>query len=203
MDRAEESDDALMAAVVTKDQEAFEELMRRHQGWARAMLRGMVRDRDLADDLVQEAFSRVYQHAHTYKGKGSFVGWLRRIAANLAKDSIRKRAKGKAVSLDQIGQAEIADLQPGPASVLGSKWLSQDIRAALETLSEEHRSVIVMRFFGNKSLQEIAAELACPLGTVKSRLHYALQEIRNAVLIEDTKEKEVSKRDRRHHFEDA
>lgn len=186
MSLAEQSDDALVADVVKKDQAAFAELMRRHQGWARSMLRGIVRDQDLADDLAQEAFSRVYQHAHSYKGKGSFVGWLRRIAVNLAKDAIRRRSKGKAVSLNDLATPEIADRQPGPEAVLGSKWLSQEVRAAMEGLSEEHRTAVIMRFFGNKSMQEIAADLGCPVGTVKSRLHYALQHIRDSVAIEET-----------------
>ena len=185
MGRAEESDDVLMADVVKKDQGAFEELMRRHQGWLRSMLRGIVRDQNLAEDLAQEAFSRVYQHARSYQGKGSFIGWLRRIAVNLAKDSIRKLAKNRAVSLDDTASPEVVDPQPGPAAILGSNWLAQEVRAAIETLSEEHRAVVVMRFFDGNSLQEIAAELGCPVGTVKSRLHYALQHIRASVLIED------------------
>ncbi len=185
MSRAELSDDALMADVVQKDQEAFAELLRRHQGWTRAMLRGIVRDQGIAEDLAQEAFARVFRHARTYKGKGSFIGWLRRIVVNLAKDALRKRGRGKAVSLDDLSSPEIADRQPGPADILGSKWLSQEVRAAMATLSEEHRAVVVMRFFGNKSMQEIAADLGCPVGTVKSRLHYALQQIRDVVPIED------------------
>lgn len=184
MGRAEDSDDVLMAGVVKRDQGAFEEVVRRHQGWLRSMLRGIIRDQGLAEDLAQEAFSRVYQHAHTYQGKGSFIGWLRRIAVNLAKDSLRKRAKGKAMSLDDDTSPDVVDRQPGPAAVLGSKFLSQEVRDAIESLSEEHRAVVLMRFFDGKSMQEIAADLECPVGTVKSRLHYALQQIRNLVLID-------------------
>lgn len=185
MGRAEDSDDVLMADVVRRDQGAFEEVIRRHQGWLRSMLRGIVRDQGIAEDLAQEAFSRVYQHAHTYQGKGSFVGWLRRIAVNLAKDSLRKRAKGKAVSLDDDASPDVVDRQPGPAAILGSKFLSQEVRDAIETLSPEHRAVVLLRFFDGKSMQEIAEDLGCPAGTVKSRLHYALQHIRTSVLIDE------------------
>jgi len=185
MGRAEESDDVLMAGVVQRDQGAFEEVIRRHQGWLRSLLRGIVRDQGLAEDLAQEAFSRVHQRAHTYHGKGSFVGWLRRIAVNLAKDALRRRARGKAVSLDDDSSPDVIDRQPGPAAVLGSKFLSQEVRDAIATLSEEHRAVVLMRFFDGKSMQEIADDLGCPAGTVKSRLHYALQHIRNLVLIDE------------------
>lgn len=91
MPRHVASDDELMQAAARGDEAAFSELMQRHRSWVWSLVRAFVRDDDQADDLTQETFCRVHQHARSYAVQGNFVAWLKRIAVNLAKDSLRKR----------------------------------------------------------------------------------------------------------------
>ncbi len=172
------SDDNLMQSAADGDEAAFGELMRRHQGWVRALMMTFVRDVEQADDLTQEAFCRVYQHLDGYDSQGHFTAWLKRIAANLAKDFLRKQKQATLVPLDEWEELPSTDRRCDPLAALASGVLRDDLRAAIEGLPDEQRLAVVMHYFGDMSLQDIAWAMKVPVGTVKSRLFYALRRVR-------------------------
>ena len=182
-------DEALMSAYRQGDAEAFNVLLRRHQGPVFNFLLRHAGNRSLAEDLLQEVFLRVIRGAGSYKREAKFTTWLYTIARNLCIDASRRAKHRKASSLDQpLGQAEgqtrtlgdtVADGGPGLDRALTSKRLQGRIEAALETLSDEQREVFLMRQQLNMPFKEIAEVIGCPENTVKSRMRYALEHLRN------------------------
>jgi RNA polymerase sigma-70 factor (ECF subfamily) len=175
------SDDNLMKLAADGDQAAFGELLRRHQAWVRALMMTFVRDEAQADDLTQEAFCRVYQHRNGYDAQGHFTAWLKRIAANLAKDHLRKQKQATLVPLEEWEELPATDRRGDPLAALASGVLRDDVRAAIERLPDEQRLPVVMHYFGDMSLQDIAWAMRVPVGTVKSRLFYALRRVRGTL----------------------
>jgi RNA polymerase sigma-70 factor (ECF subfamily) len=172
------SDDALMQSVARNEGDAFRTLMQRHQSWVFSLLIAIVRNQQHAEDLTQEVFLRARQHAAKYRSQGEFASWLKRIAINAATDFLRKETKFIAVGLDDIEKALADERCSSPVSALLASTLREEVRTAIQSLPDDQRLVVVMRYFGDMSLQDIAWALKCPLGTVKSRLFYALRRIR-------------------------
>jgi RNA polymerase sigma-70 factor (ECF subfamily) len=177
------SDDDLMRATAAGDRAAFAELMQRHQSWVRSLMVAFVRHEAQAEDLTQEAFCRAFQHADTYAGRGHFVAWLKRVAVNLAKDSLRRQAHGPStcVPFHECEETAVADHRFEPMMALASGALRDDLRAAIQALPDEQRLPVVMHYFGDMALQDIAWAMKCPVGTVKSRLFYALRRVRQTL----------------------
>ena len=171
-------DDDLMLATAMGDRAAFAELMERHRSWVRSLMFAFVRSDAQSDDLTQEAFCRAFEHADTYAARGHFVAWLKRIAVNLAKDYLRRQAHTTCVPFHECEETAIADHRFDPMMALASGALRDDLRAAIQALPDEQRLAVVMHYFGDMSLQDIAWAMKCPVGTVKSRLFYALRRVR-------------------------
>jgi RNA polymerase sigma factor (sigma-70 family) len=177
----EASDDVLMQAVANGDAEAFRTLLERHQGWVYSLIDAVVRNEQHAEDLTQEVFWRLHQHAGSYIGKGEFVAWLKRIALNRAKDFLRQQKRSFSTSLEAIAESVPDDDCSDPASALLTSAVREELRAVIGALPDEQRLVIIMRYFGDMSLQDIAWAMKCPLGTVKSRLFNGLRRIQQAL----------------------
>jgi RNA polymerase sigma-70 factor (ECF subfamily) len=175
------SDDDLMQAAAEGDEAAFGELMRRHQSWVRSLIRAVVHSQEQAEDLTQEAFCRVFQHLGRYAGQGQFVAWLKRIAVNLAKDHLRRRSHAATLPLYELEETLLEDGRFDPQAALASGLLRDDVREAIRLLPDTQREPLLMHYFADMSLQEIALRMDCPVGTVKSRLHYALRRVRQAL----------------------
>jgi RNA polymerase sigma-70 factor, ECF subfamily len=150
----------------------------------RSLMFAFVRHEAQAEDLTQEAFCRAFQHADTYAARGHFVAWLKRIAVNLAKDSLRRQAHAPCVPFHECEETAIADHRFDPMMALASGALRDDLRAAIQALPDEQRLPVVMHYFGDMSLQDIAWAMKCPVGTVKSRLFYALRRVRQTLTTE-------------------
>jgi RNA polymerase sigma-70 factor (ECF subfamily) len=133
-------------------------------------------DRGLAEEAVQEVFTRLWRGAATFDpAQGSFRTWLYGIARHVVIDLERRRAV-------RPGQAAHDGVYDEPADEpIERALLRWQIRAALERLSPEHRQVITMCHFEALSLREISSRTGVPLGTVKSRLSYALRNLRLAL----------------------
>jgi len=133
-------------------------------------------DRGLAEEAVQEIFTRIWRGAAGFDPlQGSFRTWLYGIARHVVIDLERRRAARPAQAAHDAGDDEQAD-EPIERALL--RW---QVRAALDRLSPEHRQVVTMCHFEALSLREIAARTGLPLGTVKSRLSYALRNLRLAL----------------------
>ena len=178
-------DDAdLVLAARRGDRDAFRTLYERYHRRAYTLALGVVRSPDDALDVVQDAFIKAHKYLDKFEGASSFYTWLYRIVMNLAIDHIRKHRRHKPVELDETRLGDGTDralddsllpkiLGGNPGRALMDKQIRARIDAALETLSDNHRAVLVMRELEGLSYEEMAAAMECSKGTIMSRLFHA------------------------------
>lgn len=162
------------------DREAFDELVHRYEKQAYNLAYRLSGNYDDASDVVVEAFVRVFQGLHTFRGEANFGTWLHRVVVNTFLD-IRKRSKGRQnVSLEEQIELDgdtltrqIEDTSPGPEELVEQEEREEVLQRAISQLSPERRILIVLYHFENLSYEEIAQMLNLPVGTVKSRLNRA------------------------------
>jgi RNA polymerase sigma-70 factor (ECF subfamily) len=174
-----EVDDKLIEEALRGDQKAFKELMARHQASVFHIIFRLVRDKELANDLVQETFMKAFSSLKTYRSEYRFSTWLYKIAANSSIDHLRKK-RIRALSLDnpiQTGDGEIgfevADYSHHPEREMVRHEQEASINDAISSLPRKYRQVIIARHQEEKSYEEIADELGVPVGTVKARIFRA------------------------------
>ena len=173
-------DHELVAQVVARqDPNAFGELVRRHQSQVRNFLRKLCRDYVLADDLAQDAFLHAWDKLHTFRGKGTFIGWLLKVAYTTFLQSKRKSNRYSEI-LDEVGH------EPGGNVVEASNEVS-DLDRFLAVLTEEERAVMVLSYACGLSHREIGDAADLPIGTVKSIIFRGKEKIRESFDIEDHK----------------
>jgi RNA polymerase sigma factor (sigma-70 family) len=183
MSTAVPPDAALVARVLAgQDRNAFAELVRRHQGQTRALLRRLCKeDHALADDLAQEAFLLAYRKLSQFRADAAFGTWLYRIAYNVFLMHVRSRKEE--VPLDEAmppDDEDTAQARPGPLQASGVEADSVrelDVRRALSKLSDEERAAIVQCYYLDRSHEEAAYVLNCPVGTVKSYIFRAKKKL--------------------------
>jgi RNA polymerase sigma-70 factor, ECF subfamily len=166
------------------DQAAFRLLVERYQKKAYAQALGMLKNRDEAMDVAQEAFVKVYKYLDHFKGDSSFYTWLYRIVANLCVDRLRKASgaqAGESVEFDEkhgpedLATAGILSTRLGtnPQKAVLRAELAQKIEAALEQIPEKHREILLLREMEGMSYEDLSRVLKIPKGTVMSRLFHA------------------------------
>jgi RNA polymerase sigma factor (sigma-70 family) len=171
-------DNELVAQVVAhQDASAFGELVRRHQSQVRGLLRKLTRDITLADDLAQDAFLHAWNKLDTFTGKGSFIGWLLKVAYTTFLQSKRKSNRYGEV-LDEMQQVADGHI------VHGSDEIS-DLDKFLAVLTEEERAVMILSYACGLSHREIGETAKLPIGTVKSIIFRGKEKIRESFDIED------------------
>ncbi len=172
-------------------QDAFREIIRRYERPVFSLVFRMVRDREQAEDLAQDAFIKVLNHIDKYRPEFKLSSWLFKIANNVAIDFLRKRELDT-VSIDGSRWADTADeveatsleLASGgesPLEEMEAKELGKAIEVAIQRLRPEYRACIMLRHVEGRSYEEIAATLDLPLGTVKTYIHRARHQLREAL----------------------
>jgi RNA polymerase sigma-70 factor, ECF subfamily len=170
---------------------AYRELVRRYERPVFALLYRMVRDRELAEDLAQETFVKALNAIDSYRPEFKFSSWIFKIANNAAIDHLRRRELDT-LSLDGSPHAEtpeamqatalqIGARQESPLDAVEAKELGGAIEAAIGRLRPEYRSCILLRHVEGRAYEEIAEILDLPLGTVKTYIHRARNELRLAL----------------------
>jgi len=174
------SDEDLMARVAEDDERAFGELVQRFQGRVVNLVSRVLNDRECSDDLAQEVFVRVYVHRRNYRRGSKFSTWLFTIAANLAKNEIRRRVRRRNwFSLDALQEllgdsaAQLADSTEGQEQRLQREQLQEAIGRAIATVPEKYRLALVLRDIEGLAYEEIGQVLGIPGGTVRSRINRA------------------------------
>ena len=166
---------ALVRRCQAGDQEAFTRLVERYQSVLFGTAYLMLRDRGLAEDAVQEALIQIWKHLPSLRCQDSLRAWLVRIVVNEVKQQYRKK-RVPMVSLEQV--SEMADyVEDADTPMLGDENRDR-IRRALEVLPGEQREAVVLRYFSDLTIPEIAKALGQREGTVKSRLSRALGHLR-------------------------
>jgi RNA polymerase sigma factor, sigma-70 family len=182
------SDQEVVAWAVRGHEAAFRELVRRYERPVFSLLYRMVRDRALAEDLAQETFIKVLNGLKSYRPEFKFSSWIFKVANNVAIDQLRKRGVDT-VSMDGSPNAQTPDARAASALQLHgheetrlqeveARELGTAIERAIGLLRPEYRSCIVLRHVEGHSYEEIAQMLDLPLGTVKTYIHRARNELR-------------------------
>ena len=174
------SDEDLMGRVAEDDERAFPELVRRFQGRVTNLVSRILNDRECADDLAQEVFVRVFVHRRNYRRGSKFSTWLFTIAANLAKNEIRRRVRKRNwFSLDALQEMVsdsamvLADPTEGRETRMEREQLRDTVARAIAAVPEKYRLSLVLRDIEGLSYEEIAQVLSIPGGTVRSRINRA------------------------------
>jgi RNA polymerase sigma-70 factor (ECF subfamily) len=177
------------------DRQALGVLVERHYGALRALLLryGCVSAGDV-DDLVQETFLRSFRALARYEDRGHLRTWLFRIALNLARDA-RRRSGLVVTQADVKALADLPDSSADPVQLVLDRFDGAVLGAAVARLPESQREALVLRFYADLPLEEIARIAGCPEGTVKSRLHYALRKLRGLLLAAQVEETEGARRE--------
>lgn len=179
----------LIQAVMQGDAAAFDELFARHAEAVRLRLAKIVRDASAAEDLTQEVFLRLWTKAEQYNGSGSVEHWLLRTATNLALNHLRSQRRRPTRPLqandgDAGDDHDIAGNLPDTLSCAPDDLTERSERqhllwVILRTLPDAQRDVLQLMLERHMDIAQIARELGIAPGTVKSRLHYARQQIRD------------------------
>ena len=176
------------------DPQAFRLLFERYRRRAYALAYGMLRNQDDALDVVQEAFIKAHRYLDKFEGNSSFYTWLYRIVMNLAIDHIRKAKRARHVDFDDalahreddvpVGEESLMPriLGSNPHKSLARRRVREQIAAALETLSENHRAVLIMRELEGLSYEEMAEVMKCSKGTIMSRLFHARRNMQKQLI---------------------
>jgi RNA polymerase sigma-70 factor (ECF subfamily) len=174
----DETDERLMLRFQGGDARAFEVLVRRHRTPVFSFLLRLTGDRGRAEDLCQEAFLRVARAASDWEPRARFQTWLYAIARNQAVDEARRQAFRRAEPLDAGPAAAAASDDPPPDRVAEGALLRPKLEAALAALPAEQREVFLLREHAGLRFHEIAEATGVPENTVKSRMRYALEALR-------------------------
>jgi len=174
-------DHQLVARVVSaQDTAAFGELVRRHQSQVRNFLRKLTGDIATADDLSQDCFMRAWDKMGTYSGRGSFIGWLLKVAYTTFLQSKRK-SKRYAEILEQVGHVTEAESR----SYATQSEEVTDLDKLLAVLTEEERAIMIMSYACGLSHREISDATSMPVGSVKSVIFRGKEKIRTSFDIKD------------------
>lgn len=182
------TDQEVVRHAVIGREAAYRELIRRYQRPVFSLVFRMVRDRELAEDLAQETFVKVLNAIDSYRPEYKFSSWIFKIANNAAIDHLRRRNLDT-LSLDGSPHAEtaeaieattlqISDGAENPLDEVANRELGSRIEVAINRLRPEYRNCILLRHVDGRPYEEIAEILDLPLGTVKTYIHRARNELR-------------------------
>ena len=183
------TDEQLVIRVQNGERAAFDQLYWRYKDRIIGVVYGVVHNRQDALEISQEVFLRIYKNIEKFQPNTRFFTWAYRIAYNLAVDKYRRKKTAKEVEFDNDYQKNFAsaeaEIQPrldiNPEHACERTELREQLKSALDALSEKQRTIITLREIDGLSYEEIASVLDIQLGTVMSRLHYARLNLQSAL----------------------
>jgi RNA polymerase sigma-70 factor (ECF subfamily) len=152
------------------DLEALDELFRAMQSPLHRYISGLTKDGDAADDILQETFIRIHRNIRWLREPELFRAWAYRIATRETWRHLRREQR-RSEPFDDVAASEVIDERLSPEVL-------QQLSQSIDELSPASRAVILLFYFHDLSLADVAAALSIPIGTVKSRLHYGLKQLR-------------------------
>ncbi|MBW3622549.1 MAG: sigma-70 family RNA polymerase sigma factor [Armatimonadetes bacterium] len=163
------------------DRDAYRVLVSLHERAITSAVSRILLNPQEVEDLVQEAFIQAYCKLSSFRGESGFGTWLYRIAVNLSLRRLQQLRRRGWTPLDAMDSLEVPDLRPDSPQPEREAMREDERRAlqqALLQLSDAHRTVVSLHYFEDKSCPEIAEIMGCSVGTVWSRLHYALKKLK-------------------------
>ena len=168
------------------DQDAFEALVRLYEKRVFALTMRMCKNPEDAAEAAQEAFLSAWQGLRFFRGESSFSTWLYRLASNACVDLLRREGRHRAAAGPSLNAEElnldVPDTARSPQEEAERKELRRQIEAGLQSLSPDHRQVLILREMHQLSYDEIAETLSLDVGTVKSRINRGRKQLRNFLL---------------------
>ena len=164
------SDEALIGRIATGDKVAMQVLFARHHVRVYRFVLRLVRDQTKAEDLISEVFLDVWRQAGKFEARSAVSTWLLAIARYKALSALRRRPDE---ALDEEAAAAIEDTGDNPEVALEKKDKGEILRKCLTALSPEHREIIDLVYYHEKSVEEVAEIVGIPENTVKTRMFYA------------------------------
>lgn len=159
--------------------ERFAALTRRQVDAAFRLAWAILGDAADAEDTAQEAFAQAWRKRASLRDPASFEAWFERILVNACRERMRQRARGRVRTIQPVGAAdgddEAARAEPVAPDDGGTLGVRTAVADALAGLDPDHRIVVVLRYWSDLTVDQIASRVGVPPGTVKSRLHYALR----------------------------
>ena len=180
------SDQVLLNSYLSGNSQAISTLIERHSRRVRDYIRMMVKDQDVADDLMQETFIKAVRHIDQgrYADSGKFLSWLLRIAHNQVIDFFRQKKSAKNITESEAGYGILGTLRFAENNVEDRMVASQieaDVRRLVDELPDEQREVVMLRYFSGLSFQEIADQTEVSINTALGRMRYALINLRKMI----------------------
>ena len=186
-----EDDVSLVRKFREGQEEAFDALVRKHQQRVFNTAFHILRNYEDANEIAQDTFVKVYQHLKDFRGDAAFTTWAYQIVTNLSRNRIRyneRRHKNDSVSIDGSNNSEdgppplqLADPAQTPDKEAAVSEQARTITEAMNRLSEAHREILTLRALQELSYEEISEALDCSLGTVKSRIARAREELQKVL----------------------
>src|ERR1700724_3365521 len=164
------SDEVLIGRIANGDRLAMQVLYARHHVRVFRFVVRLVRDETTAEDLISEVFLDVWRQAGRFEGRSAVSTWMLAIARFKALSALRRRPDQE---LDEETAGAIEDLSDDPAAALEEKDKSATLRKCITGLSAEHREIIDLVYYHEKSVEEVAEIVGIPENTVKTRMFYA------------------------------
>lgn len=185
-EREAKEDLELVQRARNGERSAFGQLVERHQKKVYSVAFGILRNRDDAWDVAQEAFVKAYRNLERFEGTSAFYTWIYRIAYNLAIDTYRSKGRRDAVHFeDQTAMESVLENEDkptfniDPAEMSDRAELMKVLNEAIQKLSDKHRAIIVLREIEGLSYEEISQVLGIAKGTVMSRLFHARRNLQS------------------------
>lgn len=178
-----ESDQRLVVRSQQGDKRAFDVLVLKYQQRIASIVSRYLRDQDEVADVTQEAFIKAYRALANFRGDAQFYTWLYRIAINTAKNHLVAKSRRPPNTDKDINDGEfsensvVLEAEDQPETLLERDQLQSVILAAVDDLQEDLRTALMLREFDGLSYEEIAEIMACPVGTVRSRIFRARETI--------------------------
>ncbi len=186
MDYSSLKDDTLLEGVQKGDSAAMSVLYDRYARLVFSLALHILKDREAAEEVVQEVFVKVWRRAGDYSAdKGKLSAWIGGIAHHHAIDELRRRRVRPSANEEEDAAAEVVDTGPVPFERAVQSIEHQQICEALKCIPPEQRRPIELAYFEGLTQQEIAEELHEPLGTIKTRIRLGMQKLKT--LLKDTR----------------
>jgi RNA polymerase sigma-70 factor (ECF subfamily) len=174
---------AIFSRCQAGDQDAFGVLVDRHKGVLFGTAYLMTRDRDRAEDAVQAALIQMWRHLPSLHLRGNLKTWLVRIVVNEVLQQ-RRRKRAPTLTLEQVPEPPANS--DGADTTLTRDEMLRSLKRAMDTLPSDQRQTVVLRYFSDLTVPEIAATMGCREGTIKSRLSRALDRLGRILVSDET-----------------